>query len=630
MCGIAGILEKRGVPADESLVRAMTDALAHRGPDGEGIFTDGPVGLGHRRLAIIDPEGGRQPIGNEDGSIQIAFNGEIYNYQELQRDLAARGHRFATDSDTEVIVHAYEEWGTDCLHRLRGMFAFAIWDSLRQRLFLARDRVGIKPLVYSETANRFSFASEIQGLRPAAEARWKLDLEAIDIYLHFQYVPAPFSAFREVRKLPPAHYMIVEADGRSTGPIRYWQLQLDPQTNLSEEEWLERLDAGLRESVRLHLRSDVQFGAFLSGGVDSSTVAAYASDLLDQPLRTFTIGFEESEYDERSQARAIAERLSTQHTEQVVCPRAIDILPRLVQHYGEPFADSSAIPTWYVSRLAREHVKMVLSGDGGDESFAGYRSYANIAWSHRRPASTFGRAKFAAGSLLRWMGLRPPNPTPGDTWYEGTAYFRSDQRSQLWNPQLQGVINSTRHWFDSQLASTPQTDLITKFQHFDIHNYLPFDNLAKVDIASMSHGLEVRVPLLDHLLLEQVAQIPPSLKVRFSGGNGHPHGVSSKHLLRKNAERFFPKEWMSTKKMGFEVPVRPWFRQAGSELQRRLQSPSEQFQELFSANYVHSLLNEHIAGRDHAWRLWSLVFFDEWLRQNESQSTMRQEPASVG
>ena len=603
----------------------MTDAISHRGPDGEGQHADGMVGLGHRRLAIIDVERGRQPLSNEDGQIWVTFNGEIYNFRELRSDLTSTGHVFKTSSDTEVLVHAYEQWGRSCLDRLRGMFAFALWDANRQELFLARDRMGIKPLVYCDEPDRFSFASEIQGLRAAATSDWSLDLAALDLYLHFQYIPAPFTIFSQIRKLPPAHYMIVDCKGRIQGPHRYWQLTLDPRDDRTEDEWLEVLDERLRDSVKLHLRSDVPFGAFLSGGVDSSTIVGYMSEVLDEPVHTFTIGYHESDYDESREAKYVSETLGTRHELEIVEPEALSILPDLVKHYGEPFADSSAIPTWYVSQLARRHVKMVLSGDGGDEAFAGYSSYANIEWSHRQPRRSVDRAKFLVGNVLRGLGLRQPLTTPRDTWYGGTSYFTTEQRRRLWRPSYQAVTRRTRDWFDSQIASAPQCDLATRFQHFDLHNYLPFDNLTKVDIASMRHGLEVRVPFLDHVLLEEVARIPMELKIHplesirccSATSDYNPlQSVSRKYVLRRNAERFFSRDFAYMEKKGFEVPIRPWLREKGSELRQRLLEPSDLFCELFDRNYVTQLLAQHSTGIDHGWRLWSLVFLDEWLQQN--------------
>jgi asparagine synthase (glutamine-hydrolysing) len=625
MCGIAGYLTSDRPALPASVLEAMTDSIRHRGPDGFGHHHDGPVSLGHRRLSIIDLSSGAQPLANEDGTVWVTFNGEIYNYRELREELIRCGHMFRTTSDTEVIVHAYEQWGRDSLSRLRGMFAFAIWDTKRKELFVARDRVGIKPLIYTQQAGLFAFSSELSALQSLPECRWTLDLDALDIYLHFQFIPAPYTIYQEARKLPPAHYLVVKNDGRIDGPHRYWQLELEPDHKTSENEWIERLDSLIRETVRLHLNSDVPFGAFLSGGIDSSTVVAYMSELLSQPVRTFTIGYEDAAYDERNEAEFVAKKCGTQHHLEIVKPDAVTVLPELVRHYGEPFADSSAIPTWYVSRMAASHVKMVLSGDGGDESFAGYSSYPHIEWAHRKPTSAADRTKFLVGSILRRVGLKPALPTPADTWFNSTTYFTESNRRKLWRESYRPWVSSSRRWFERELSTAPNHDLTTRFQHFDLHNYLPFDNLNKVDIASMCHGLEVRVPLLDHVLLEAVAKIPPELKlfpiesvrtVQKANGSHPLESITRKYLLKRNSERFFPKEFLQRKKKGFEVPIRPWFRDATGELQARLRQPTERFRDLFETGFVGDLLQEHVGGKDHAWRLWSLLFLDEWLRQN--------------
>jgi asparagine synthase (glutamine-hydrolysing) len=506
------------------------------------------------------------------------------------------------------------------------MFAFAIWDDAKQQLFVARDRIGIKPLVYAACQRQFVFASELQALRQHPGLKWTLDYAALDLYLHFQFIPAPFTIYQEARKLPPAHYMIVEASGQCSGPVRYWQLQMRPDETLSEADWVDCLDEQLEESVRLHVNSDVPFGAFLSGGIDSSTVVAYMSRVLKEPVQTFTIGYTEAKYDEREEAAFVANICHAKHRMEVVEPHAMSILPDLVRHYGEPFADSSAVPTWYVSRFARQHVKMVLSGDGGDESFAGYSSYPYIEWSHRRPASLQNSVRHLLGAVLRRVHLNPSLPSPPDTWFQGTTYFSASQREQLWSAPFRQLIPQTRKWFDQQIANAPQSDLTSQFQYFDLHNYLPFDNLTKVDIASMYHGLEVRVPLLDHVLLQKVATIPTRLKIhpieslrRFDGdchGSSPLERVSRKYILKRVAARFYPESFLHRKKKGFEVPVGPWLRQENSALRERLLNTTARFRELFNMSYVEVLMAEHRAGADHAWRLWSLLFLDEWFRQN--------------
>ncbi|HEY4641153.1 MAG TPA: asparagine synthase (glutamine-hydrolyzing), partial [Thermoanaerobaculia bacterium] len=418
MCGIAGILDADH--ADPGAAIAMANRIRHRGPDGSGEWSCAAISLSHRRLSIIDLEGGRQPLANEDASVHVTYNGEIYNFRELRKTLLDCGHTFTTVSDTEVLVHAWEEWGRDCVEKLRGMFAFAIWDEKKQQLLLARDRAGIKPLYYYRSGSRFAFASELQ-----AFSGWErtLDPEALDLYLHFQYIPAPYTIYKEIRKLPPAHTLLISP--RSEPDIRrYWSLRFEPGNGLSESQWLDELDAVISESVRLHLVSDVPFGAFLSGGVDSSLVTSYMSEhLRDEHVRTYSIGFDDPDYDELPYARIVSDYLHTTHREEMVYPDAIAILPELVRHYGEPFADSSAIPTYYVSRLAAADVKMVLSGDGGDEAFAGYASYAFMAREHR-PARGFARrARFLLGSAGRRAHLLPPLADPRRTWFSMVAGF---------------------------------------------------------------------------------------------------------------------------------------------------------------------------------------------------------------
>jgi asparagine synthase (glutamine-hydrolysing) len=576
------------------------------------VLVDGPAGLAHRRLAIIDPEGGAQPLTTDDGSLALVFNGEIYNFREVRRELEAKGRRFRTDCDTEVVLQSYAEWKEECLGRLRGMFAFGIWDRAAGRLFLARDRLGIKPLVYLTTRDYFAFASELQAF-DSLEWDRSLDLEALDLYLHFQYIPAPYSIYRLARKLPPAHYMVVDQRGPRP-PVRYWRLEMRPNHRLSEDEWLERVDAGVSDAVRSHLVSDVPFGAFLSGGVDSSTVVAYMTRHMQVPVRTFSISFDDPRYDESGFARMVADRLGTEHRQETVRPDAVAVLPKLVRHYGEPFADSSALPTYYVSQLASGAVKMVLSGDGGDENFAGYPSYQVVAWEHRLPTGAVRKARFAIGSLLRSAGLRPPIRRAEDVWFESVAYFGLELRRRLWRPEHHPIFEASRLWFDAQTRRAPTTDVCSRFQHVDLHTYLPYDILAKVDIASMCHGLEVRVPLLDHRLVELVAEIPASLKLRQTAG---PDGVAfeAKHLLKQLARRQVPAEAIDRRKMGFSIPISEWFRDSLAPRLAHIASPESQLSELLEPHALQSLVEGHLAGEDHGWRLWSLVVLDEWLEQ---------------
>ncbi|HEX6096073.1 MAG TPA: asparagine synthase (glutamine-hydrolyzing) [Thermoanaerobaculia bacterium] len=621
MCGIAGFVRLDGAPADAREGTAMSDRIRHRGPDGDGTWTDGPAALGHRRLAIIDPAHGEQPVANEDGTLWIVYNGELYNFRELRAELESRGHRFRTHCDTEVVVHAYQEWGERCLDRMRGMYAFAIRDRRNATVFLARDRFGIKPLIYASTPDRIAFASELQCFDALPGYEPSVDLQAVDLYLQFQYIPAPYTIFREARKLPAAHWMRVHDNGRVEGPHRYWNLEFHPDESVSEAEWLERLDAALRETVTAHLVSDVPFGAFLSGGVDSSTVVAYMSEVLRHPVKTFSIGYDESEYDESRYAREVARRFGTEHHEEIVRPDALGVLPELVRHYGEPMADSSAIPTYYVSRLAARHVKMVLSGDGGDELFAGYTSYPYLLWSQRKPAAVSGRVRHALAGVARRAGVVPPLPSPEQVWFDNTSYFPEAMRRRLWRPEHHGLAAGTRAWYDGQFGLAPQDDLCARFQYIDVNGYLTNDILAKVDIASMCHSLEVRVPLIDHAFTDVIARIPSRFKVKWASGDAVLRddvpldSAVGKYILKKNAERFLPRELLTRPKRGFDVPIRDWLGAgAHGETRERLLGSAD-LGELFVPELLEEMLATGDAAARHGWRLWAMLFLDEWLTQ---------------
>jgi asparagine synthase (glutamine-hydrolysing) len=616
MCGIAGIVNMDGRPVARAELAAMTDALAHRGPDGDGLHLDGPVGLGQRRLAIIDLVGGIQPMANEDDSVWVSFNGEIYNYKELHRDLESRGHRFRSCSDTEVIVHAYEEWGARCVEHFRGMFAFAIHDRRRGEVFVARDRLGIKPLVYSRQANRIAFASELQSLETLPGLPLRLNLAAVDAYLHLGYIPAPATIYHDVYKLPPGHTMTLGPDGIKDGPRRYWDVAFEPEENRSEQQWLEELDATIRESVRLRLRSDVPFGAFLSGGVDSSLVVGYMAELLGEPVRTFSIGFEEADHSELDYARIAAKRCRTQHHEQVLRPDALKILPALVKHYGEPFGDSSAIPTYYVSQLARQHVKMVLSGDGGDENFAGYFQHLHAS-GYRRPVRRSFKAvlRDTAVKAAQCVGLMPCL-TPLDQWGNIVALVSAPERRHFW--KASGRVTPLAAELRTTYSADRTLDLCSWFQYFDIKNYLPYDILTKVDIASMYHGLEARVPLLDHHVVELAARIPVSFKVRRESENA----FEGKYILKKLAERLYDREFLTRPKKGFAIPLQSWLgAYPQGELRERLFDGQGRLVELLQrpcleeattwARQPHAL---------HATRLWLLLFLAEWFRQHPKVS----------
>lgn len=611
MCGIAGFVAWDGRPADLGVIREMTGRLRHRGPDGEGLHLDGPVALGHRRLAIIDPEGGTQPFPSPDGTAWITFNGEIYNYRELADELRRSGHRFTTHSDTEVLIHAWDSWGERMVERLRGMFAFAIWDSRRRLLFVARDRLGIKPLYYVKTPELFAFASELEALHALPGFRPDLDLGALDLYLQLQYVPAPLSIYRQVRKLPPAHTLTLTATDPEAGPKRYWELAFRPRRDVSEAEWLERLDGALAETIRAHLVSDVRFGAFLSGGVDSSTVVAYMTRVLERPVQTFAIGFEDPLYDESGHAREAARRLGTEHHQLIVRPDALGLLPDLVRHIGEPLGDSSALPTYHVAKLAAGSVKMVLSGDGGDETFAGYASYQGLLAEHRPPRGVLRKFRHGLGHGARSLGLRPALARPEETWWRNLALVPESDRRRLYRPEYAALPDASRAWYEASLAGLPSRDLLSRFQAWDLAHYLSSDILAKVDVASMCHGLEVRVPLLDHRLVELVAEIPSSWKLRRDGGQ-----LIGKYLLKKNGERFFEKGFLNRRKQGFEVPLHAWLGvPEDGALEARLLEPGAGLVDFFEPAALRGIVGERGRGRRETARLWSLLVLGEWWRQ---------------
>jgi asparagine synthase (glutamine-hydrolysing) len=614
MCGIVGILRKDCGEVSTDQLTTMSEALAHRGPDGSATWLCGPVGIGHRRLAIIDLETGAQPMSDMARTTWITFNGEIYNFRELKVQLGAKGHRFRTASDTEVILAAYREWGENCVTRLRGMFAFCIADLEAQKLILARDHLGIKPLFWMNTPDVFAFASEIQGLRQVAGATFDLDLDAVDHYLRLQYIPAPHSAFRQISKLPPAHCMSVGFDGKISEPRRYWTLSFEPNRSRSEDEWVEILDETLRSSVESHLVSDVPLGAFLSGGLDSSAVVAYMAQVLHQPVRTFTIGFEEETFDETVYAATVSKRWGTDHHVEILRPDALEILPSLVRHYGEPFGDSSSIPTYYLSRMAANVVPMVLSGDGGDELFAGYNSYRHwIQWMNYAGTAPWKRVVYPFANALfpdRYPSRRPDL----DSWMQVIQCFSNCSRRRLWRHDLRHHCLDSVELFETEFARISNLAPIQRAQSMDVHTYLPFAILTKVDTAAMISSLEVRTPFVDCKVAEFVATVPPELNFRI-GDRGMAEG---KLLLKRLLARYYPGEFVKRPKMGFGVPIERWFGASGSlheTVNERLLDPTARINELFEANEVRRLLKANAANQ-----IWLLLFLEEWLQQNP-QST---------
>ncbi len=620
MCGIAGFVHNDSdALADPGVVHAMCEAIVHRGPDDEGVYAKGPVGLGMRRLSIIDLSGGHQPIYNEDKSVWIVFNGEIYNFPELRSQLEGRGHRFYTNTDTEVILHLYEDFGAGCVEDLRGMFAFAIYDERKRRLLLARDRLGIKPLHYAQSDETFFFGSEIKSILTVAPELGELDDHALLEYFTWSYIPDPLTAFKNIHKLPPGH-LLEWSDGH-VETRRYWDVPaygtVEPQ---SEEECIEALERVLAEAVRIRLIADVPLGALLSGGVDSSTIVALMARSSSRPVKTFTIGFSRNDFNEAHYARLVAERFKTEHHELVVEPDIRETLYRLTESLEEPFGDSSMIPTYHVSRLARQHVTVALSGDGGDELFAGYDRYAvNFRRGHLDFLPEWARRQYR-------KRLHPllPHSLPGyaysynaalpwpERYLDSVSFFPSIERRV---PVLSGDFRETvkggpdpSDRFRAYLNRASEQDPVSRLLYLDTKTYLPGDILTKVDRMSMACSLEARVPLLDHLFVEHATRLPARLKFRED---------QQKYILKRLAERAgVPKEAINRPKQGFALPLVHWMRnELKEELPAILLDPKTLQRGYFSARGIRILLNEHQRGRrNHSSLLWMLLVFELWHR----------------
>ena len=618
MCGIAGLFRRDGAAVDMGLLRRMTDILAHRGPDGDGFHARGPVGLGHRRLAIIDLSTGDQPMSAADGSAWIVYNGEVYNYRELREELIAQGFTFRTTSDTEVVLTAYLAWGPECVRRLRGMFAFAIWDERARRLCLARDRVGIKPLVYAWDGHALRFASELKAILEDPTIPRELDWEAVRDYFTYHYIPAPRTIFRGIRKLPPASYLVCSLDGGEPEIVTYWDLHMVPESRGSETEWALELDHLLHEAVRLHMMSDVPVGAFLSGGIDSSSVVACMARASSTPVKTFSIGFDDHDFDELRYARLVAARHGTEHFEMVLKPDVMSVLPRLSWQLDEPFADASAVPTYCVSKVTREHVTVALSGDGGDESFVGYRRYAEAVRMHERVDRT---PLTWIKPLLRWAGARRAPGARGreflqaaglpaiDRYIRMLTYQTPETLGGLLTPEAAGRVDlgAPLRALRAVAAGSGAGDYVSTLQYLDVHHYLPEDILAKVDRTSMLTSLESRVPLLDHVVMEHAARMPSGLKLR----DGH-----GKHILKEAMRAHLPAEILTRPKMGFGVPLAGWFRGELRDFVRDvLTDPRARQRGIVRPEAVSRLLDTHLEGsRDHSARLWALMSFELWCR----------------
>jgi asparagine synthase (glutamine-hydrolysing) len=627
MCGITGIFDYRGqAEPDRALVRRMTNILGHRGPDGDGFYFAPGVGFGHRRLAIVDLATGDQPLFNEDGTICVVYNGEIYNFQPLMAELAALGHIFRTRCDTEVIVHAWEEWGVGCLDRFNGMFAFALWDATRETLFLARDRLGEKPLYYSFPPDgRFLFASELKSLLLSPRLDRKLDPQAIEEFFAFGYVPDPRSIYRGVRKLAPGHYLLVRRGEPPPEPRAYWDLRFFDGGPADREEIEEELIARLRESVRMRMIADVPLGAFLSGGVDSSGVVAMMAGLKAEPVSTFSISFGARGWDESAFALAIAQRYGTDHHVRAVDPNSFDLVDRLATIYDEPFGDSSAMPTFKVCATAREKVTVALSGDGGDEVFAGYRRYRWHCFEERvrrllpatlrRPffgllGAAYPKLDWAPRPLRAKATLQELARDTIDAYFSSVSVCSNELRRRLFSRGLTGELQgyNAAAVLRSHMIRCDSEDPLSQVQYADFKTYLPGDILTKVDRASMANSLEVRVPLLDHTLVEWAARLPSCLKL---------HGREGKYVFKAALEPHVRKDILYRPKQGFAVPLAAWFR---GPLRRRLRKtlggPVLRDSGFFDMATIGMLLDQHQTGeRDHSAALWSLSMIESFLRQ---------------
>ncbi len=618
MCGICGkAFMDPSRPIDRQELKGMTDVITRRGPDDEGYFVDKNIGLGFRRLSIIDLHTGHQPLSNEDDSIWIVFNGEIYNYPELRKDLIKRGHVFKTKTDTETIVHLYEEYGVDCVSHLRGMFAFVIWDSRTDKLFCARDHFGIKPFFYYFDGQKFLFGSEIKSIVSDRSTDRTISMRALDNYLAFGCTPEDLSIYENIKKLKPAHTLELKI-GQKPIIRQYWKKVYKPDYSKTEEEWCELIDHTLADSVKRQMVSDVPLGAFLSGGIDSSSVVALMAKQSEQPIKTFSIGFKEKAFNELPFAREMAKFYGTEHHEQIIEPESVSILPKLVGIYDEPFADSSAIPTYYVSKFAREHVTVALSGDGGDELFAGYHKYNKFKKFHayNMMPDAFNR--------VFWGGIHHLMPI-GMTG-KGTTYYLSKPRQTslayhaLWQFTDRAKLYRNNIWNDLREMPAEKErekifhrsnteDFVFNMQQMDLHTFLVDDILTKVDRVSMYHSLEVRVPILDPKVADLSFSIPSNLKLK---------GTQKKYIFKKAMERHLPPPILSHRKQGFGVPLQLWFKKDLKEyIHDKLILTDGPLFNFVNRDFVAKIIKEHNRGqRNFNMRIWSLLFLDEWLMQN--------------
>jgi len=624
MCGIAGILRLDGASIDAAVLANMTDALSHRGPDGRGVFIDGHVGLGHRRLAVIDlSEAGNQPMFSDDQNFVLVFNGEIYNFQEKKKMLEGRGYTFRSTGDSTVILALYQEFGEDCVDHLRGQFAFAIFDRKKNSVFIARDRLGKKPLKYFHTKNTFAFASELKALREHPECPTGVNTQAVYDYLTMMYVPTPETGILGIQKLPGAHTMTIDLRSGAVTQKQYWQLQYQSDAKKSVHEWKEELMPLLEESVRLRMIADVPVGSFLSGGIDSAAVTALMAKQSSKPIETFSIGSEEETHNELPDAARIAKLFGTNHHPIVLSPDIVHLLPELVRTYEEPFADPSTIPTYLLARETRAHVTVALNGDGGDENFAGYVRHPILRFSEKYAQlpsfmhtlirggtllySSLARSTFAYRCHRFQSSIHLPWP---ERYLQYISFFTEEEKQQLLAPHRSRTFERTDRLFAESTAEARSMgdDLIHRAMSMDLQSYLADDLLSKVDLGSMAHGLEARSPLLDHVLLEKTATIPSTLKL-----NGRTRKWIFKEILRD----ILPAATLDRPKTGFRLPLDQWFR---TDLKKfvhdRLGAADSPLWQLLDRDAVLAfLITYHASKIDYSDHIWSLLWLDEWMRQ---------------
>ena len=619
MCGIAGIINcERTKKIEIEDLRKMTDSIRHRGPDDEGFYINNNVGLGFRRLSIIDLNTGSQPISNENETVWVIMNGEIYNYKELRSELQSKSHQFKSTSDTEVLVHLYEEYGIEFVKKIKGMFAFALFDVVHNKFFIVRDRIGIKPLFYSLSNTSLFFASELKELKSVVKSKFKINDESVLDYFTYGYVLNDKSIYTDVKKLMPATYLEIDINSFQHKIVKYWNIDTTVDDKLKEEDWVGLINEKLDEVVKSHMVSDVPLGAFLSGGVDSSAVVATMAKYTNQPIKTFSIGFSEEKFNELKYAKIVSELYKTEHHEMILEPASVNIIDDLIKIYDEPFADSSAIPTYFVSKFAAEHVKVVLSGDGGDEIFAGYNSYVNykkiIARNRSVMRSIQPFAAMANKIIPNYMfgkGLTHTLSKNTDLLGAYSSIFKEYEINSLFN---RDYLKSTKNYSSinekiKMLNSYVSKDRITRYQLLDINAYMVDDILTKVDRASMANSIEARVPLLDHEFVELAFKIPTTFKIKNDEG---------KYIFKKALENRLPKEILYRKKQGFAIPLSKWFnKDLSAYLADELLSDNSTFTSYFNKKSIQELIDNHRKEkRDFSAKLWTLLFFKRWLEKN--------------